>query len=388
MTASASTKIIVLIDSIKEGGGAEKNAIRLAEGLQKSEHDCLLATFYTFPDEYEYTGARVSFTENPACTLLQKALKFYRRLRSINSLIKQQQATHVIAFLEAANLSALVAQLVFRSPYKLILSVRADPRYVNWWRRQVIRFVYRRADTVVAVSRDMQRILEQEFGLTNVVTIPNPIDVDFVQAQMQKPMPSEYQFLNDLAADAKVFVNVGRLTEQKGQAALIRAFAQVHTKIKNTYLLIIGEGQKRQELEQLIIELDLTNHVLLTGHQPNIYPFLRISDCFVLASLYEGFPNVLLEAAATGLYIISTDCPTGPREIIAPDTFGQEITYPHRVSGGVLVDFNQTGNSKQMKNLYIAMLDVFDYTVTVQKAVDVTNYRLITNINSWQKVLY
>jgi hypothetical protein len=58
------------------------------------------------------------------------------------------------------------------------------------------------------------------------------------------------------------------------------------------------------------------------------------------------------------------------------------------VSGGVLVDFNQTGNSKQMKNLYIAMLDVFEYTVTVQKAVDVTNYRLITNINSWQKVLY
>jgi len=388
MTTAPSTKIIVLIDSIKEGGGAEKNAVRLAAGLQQSDRDSVLATFYTFADEYKYTESRISFDEQPATTVLKKVTKFYRRLKNIDTLITQQKASHVVAFLEAANVSALCAQLLFRGNYKLILSVRADPRQVSWWRRQVIRFGYRRANTVVAVSRDMQRILEQDFGLTNVTAIPNPVDINLVQSEMQKALPSEYHFLNNLSADTKVFVNVGRLTEQKGQAALIRAFAHVHTKLKDTYLLIIGEGQKRQELEQLIIELDLTNHVLLTGHQPNIYPFLRISDCFVLASLYEGFPNVLLEAAATGLYIISTDCPTGPREIIAPDTFGQEITYPHRVSGGVLVDFNQTGNSKQMKNLYIAMLDVFDYTVTVQKAVDVTNYRLITNINSWQKVLY
>lgn len=388
MSTTSPSKIAVVIDSINQGGGAEKNAIRLAESLLQSEGAGFLVTFYTYSNEYVYSGPRISFAEEPALTIDTKISKFFRRLRAIDKLVRDSHITHVVTFLEVANFSVLCTKLLFRTPCKLIVSVRADPRRVSWLRRQIIRYGYRYADIVVAVSRDMKRILEVDFGLTNVVAIPNPIDIEQVQKEMQKPLPSDYHFLTELPENAKVFINVGRLVDQKAQDVLIRAFAKVHIQNPNTYLLIIGEGPKRAELEQLITSLGLSGHAFLLGQQSNIYPILRVANCFVLTSKYEGFPNVLLEAAAANLYIISTDCPTGPREIIAPDTVSESVNYPLRVPGASLLpNFADTTQTEAECVLCDEMLWFCKKKIDQLHILSVSSFSPKNHLKNWQAIL-
>jgi glycosyltransferase involved in cell wall biosynthesis len=108
---------------------------------------------------------------------------------------------------------------------------------------------------------------------------------------------------------------VGRLTYQKDFSTLLRAFATVREKM-DARLVILGDGPDRRNLESLATKLDIENHVDFPGYVDNPYPYLKRADLFVLSSRYEGLPNVLIEAQICGAPIVSTDCPTGPDEIL------------------------------------------------------------------------
>jgi glycosyltransferase involved in cell wall biosynthesis len=126
------------------------------------------------------------------------------------------------------------------------------------------------------------------------------------------------------------FINVGRLTRQKGHWFLIRSFRQVVDEYPDARLFILGEGNLREKLEDLIQELDLSENVFLLGDQENVFPFLVNSDCFVFTSLWEGLPLSLIEALSVNLPVISTDCKTGPREILCPElNLDETINYPY-----------------------------------------------------------
>ena len=114
----------------------------------------------------------------------------------------------------------------------------------------------------------------------------------------------------------KWIISIGRLTYQKGFDILLSAFQRIAYKYPDWQLLILGEGELRLELENLRDKLGLTYQVFLPGLLDNPFPFLKQSKLFVLSSRFEGFGNVLIEAMACGLPVISTDCPSGPREII------------------------------------------------------------------------
>ena len=113
-----------------------------------------------------------------------------------------------------------------------------------------------------------------------------------------------------------VVINVARLEEQKGQEYLIRSFVRIKKEIPLTKLVILGEGHLEHKLRDLAKGLGLEQDVVFLGWQKNPFKFLAYSKVFVLSSLWEGFPNTLLEAMALGLPVISTDCPSGPNEII------------------------------------------------------------------------
>jgi len=182
-----------------------------------------------------------------------------------------------------------------------------------------IRLLYPRIDRILAVSQgvadDTVRIARLPRGAVQVIR--NPVITPELAAQAAAPCPHPW-----LAAGAvPVIVAAGRLQRQKDFPTLIRAFARVRAG-RECRLLILGEGAARPGLEALVAELGLGAEVDLAAFQSNPYPFLARAALFVLSSAWEGSPNVLTEALALGVPVVSTDCPSGPAELLDQGRFG------------------------------------------------------------------
>jgi glycosyltransferase involved in cell wall biosynthesis len=178
-----------------------------------------------------------------------------------------------------------------------------------------MKLLYRRADKVITVSRLLERDFATTYGVPaeKITTIYNPYDFDDMRQKGQLPLPEENQSFFE---SGFVFANVGRMVHQKGLWHLVKAFAQVHEKRPEAKLVMIGEDWTDGKLPALLEKLQLQESVLLTGRVRNPYQYLQRAQCYVLSSLFEGFPNALVEAMACGLPVIAADCPSGPREIL------------------------------------------------------------------------
>ena len=122
-----------------------------------------------------------------------------------------------------------------------------------------------------------------------------------------------------------VILGIGRLTQAKGFSTLIHAFSRIRENQCLARLIILGEGDERSHLEQLISELGIESEVSLPGFHQNPYFLLRNASVFVLSSLWEGLPTVLIEALACGTAIVSTNCPSGPDEILESGKYGELV---------------------------------------------------------------
>ena len=153
-------------------------------------------------------------------------------------------------------------------------------------------------------------------------------------------------------------ITVGRLTNQKGHLALIHSFQYVVKEIKNAQLIILGQGPLEDKIKEEIKKLHLEKNIKLIGYQKNPYIYMKKSTIFVLSSFYEGMPNVILEAMYCGLPIISTDCKSGPREIIEPNDYLKEETKDiSYCEFGILVPILKNSNcEKSMANAIIKLM--------------------------------
>ncbi len=324
-------RVAVVISSLKRGGGAEKVAALIAAALPDKSTEAHLITFYDDDSEYPYDGARTCFAEH---TDQSAAIKIIQRAHKIAALCRTEKIDVVISFMEEANFPVLLSKW-FGNKAAAIVSVRQDPLVYGLVYQTLMRWLYPRAKWVVAVSLRMQSDLEKKFGLKNVTTIYNPYDASKVAEQAKAEVPAAFR---ETFKKKFTFITIGRLSFQKGQWFLVRAFKEVVTKHPDARLLVVGEGELRADLEALTASLGLTDVVHFIGNQTNVYPFLKASDCFVLPSLWEGFPNTMVEALAMDLPVISTDCPTGPREILAPGVPIQEsLAYPYEAKYGILI---------------------------------------------------
>jgi glycosyltransferase involved in cell wall biosynthesis len=185
-------------------------------------------------------------------------------------------------------------------------------------KRRFLRWLYPHADLVTTISRGIALELSDLGGIPpdRIRVIPNPVDIERVTS-MGKVLPDHRWFREE----QPIVVAVGRLHRQKGFDHLVRAFAQVRRAFPSK-LVIVGEGPERHELELLIEELHLGDHVALPGFSLNPYAYMAHAAALVLSSVYEGFGNVLVEALALGVPIVSTRCPVGPEEILADGRTG------------------------------------------------------------------
>ncbi|HUF37935.1 MAG TPA: glycosyltransferase, partial [Anaerolineales bacterium] len=181
----------------------------------------------------------------------------------------------------------------------------------------------RRADGILAVSHGVAEDLALSTGLprSRIEVIYNPIVTPDLDLRASAPVVHPW-FLNGAC---RTVLAIGRLVPQKDFSTLIRAFKIVSGETPDARLVIFGEGAEKAALKRLVRELDLNEKVDLPGFVPNPYPYLAKASVFVLSSIYEGLPGVLIEALYFGIPLVATDCPSGTREILAGGQHGRLV---------------------------------------------------------------
>lgn len=185
----------------------------------------------------------------------------------------------------------------------------------RWLKIHLTKRAYRDAEAVIVVSNGEKEDLIKNFGIpaNQISVVYNPVNGEAVAKLSDEDAGIDF--------DVPMVVTAGRLVHQKGIDILLRAFRQVRN-VAASKLLILGSGEKREELISLTRSLNLSEDVIFLGMQMNPFKFMRKAAVFCLASRYEGLGNVILEAMALGVPVIVTDCPSGPSEIIAGGRYG------------------------------------------------------------------
>ena len=189
----------------------------------------------------------------------------------------------------------------------------------RWLRIAPMRRAYRDVTGVVAVSDGVKDDTEKVTHLPRqrIHVIRNPVITPRLEELASEDAPHEWLQRKPLP----VIVGMGRLTRQKGFDTLVRAFAEIQDGTPSR-LILLGEGQDREDLQELARSLRVHERFLLAGFQGNPYSWLARADLFVLSSAWEGSPNALTEALALGVPCVSTDCPSGPNEILQQGRYG------------------------------------------------------------------
>lgn len=334
--AQAKKRVLIVIGTLAIGGGAEKVAATIGSQLTARGHEVHLLSFYEAAHKYPFTGIYHTEGEPIITNRFKKLWRVPQRVWRIRRYARLHDIDVAISFLEEANFYTILAKLCGHWRLPVIVSVRNNVSKREWPFRLATRLLYPFAKSVVSVTKAVEVVLQRDFKLTNTTTIYNPLDMELIAARRTVPLPSTLT-QHFSATRRPVCISIGRLIHQKGQWHLIRAFTAVRTVHPTATLVILGEGNYRPQLEALIVDCGLSDVVSLIGNHDNVYQFLAAADIFVFSSLWEGMPNTMLEALAVGLPIISPDCVSGPREILAPDLpVTASVDYPHQTAAGTL----------------------------------------------------
>ncbi len=319
MTKKNTKKNIILYIANLRGGGAE----RVVSTLSLNMPDHIGTTVVVCNAErvfYDYKGDLVDLKPPQHLKWLYSIYPIYK-LRKIK---KERNIDAAISFIDGSNLRNIYSQILYDHKSKVVISVRNFPsKRKNQLRNGWIKLFYNRADLIVAVSRRIKQDLVDNFGIERdkVRVIYNPCNIERIK-NLSKEKTTKKEDISIFKENCPVIVNLAnfKTNGQKGQQHLIRAFKIVQDEYPDAKMIFIGRGKLENYAKRLTEELDLSSNVYFLGFQDNPFKFLAKSDIFVLSSLFEGLPNTMLEAMACDLPIVSTDCPSGPREILAPDT--------------------------------------------------------------------
>lgn len=319
MSAPAPETLAVLL-SFSGAGGVERMVTRLIRGFLAHGYPVDLVTVRT---EGPHLGElpegvrHVPLAGGHNLLALPALVGYLRRHRPVALLAAKDRAGRVAVLARA--LSGVPTRLVLRLGTHLSTALAdksALDRGLRYW---PIRWIYPRVDQIVAVSQGVAQDIARTARVPpeRIRVIPNPVIIPELEPLAAQPLGHPWF----QPTEPPVILAAGRLQRQKDFPTLIRAFARVSLETP-CRLVILGEGRGRAGLEGLIEALGLRGRVQLAGFQPNPYPFLARARLFVLSSAWEGSPNVLTEAMALGTPVVSTDCPSGPHELLAGGRFG------------------------------------------------------------------
>lgn len=305
---SSEAKIMLVIPRMTNGG-AERVMATLANELSQRNYSVRIITltsdesFYALSPDVEIYSANYQIEKYNIWR--RNADIIMNGVKSIGFLYKQTKNWNpdtMIAFLTPTIILSVIMKIVF-SKIQLIVSERNEPRRRNLPTRIITKYLYPIADYIVCQSKEVATFFPQ-YAQSKIKVIENPIN----EEALPDTLPTERR---------KAIVGVGRLFEQKNFSLLIDSFSEVTNLFPEYELEIYGEGPLRKVLQKKIESLGLEDKIELMGVKKNVMRYVADAELFVMSSNYEGFPNALVEAMASGLPVISTDFSTGvAREIV------------------------------------------------------------------------
>nr|WP_299244830.1 glycosyltransferase family 4 protein [uncultured Halomonas sp.] len=296
-----------------QGGGAERVAALLCNHWARQGHEVTLMPTFSGRGECLYTleeDVCLTYLADKVGTTRQTPLNRIKRLASLRRFVRESSPDVIVSFLPHVNVATLLATAGLNIP--IVVSERTYPpaKSVGKVLEFVRKFAYPHASAVVMQTEQGREWLAHECPSANGKVIANPVVF---------PLPVSEPFIRPeevVGRERQVLLGVGRLEEEKGFTKLIEAFAKLADSFPNWDLVILGEGKNRECLETQRSSLGLEHRVHLPGRAGNMADWYQYASLYVMNSRFEGFPNSLAEAMAYGLPVVSSDCDTGPRDII------------------------------------------------------------------------
>ncbi|MGC8979219.1 glycosyltransferase [Caldisericum sp.] len=306
-----------------EGGGAERVVVNLISKFAENDfviHLLLASAKGPYIREIPSKVRIFNFKASHLLFSLPKLIQY----------LKAEKPDVLLSSLSHANIVAIVAKNISKDDAKLIIREDNTPSQERKNNHSLkvklipllVKNYYPMADFVVAVSEGVKD------DLVNFVKVPsekvkviyNPVISPELFEKAREPVDHPWF----ISKEHPVILGVGRLTKQKDFPTLLKAFALVRKEV-DARLVILGEGKERQNLEKLAKELGISEYVWMPGFVDNPYKYMSKASVFVLSSIYEGLANVLIEALALGVPVVSTDCPSGPREVLEDGKYGKLV---------------------------------------------------------------
>lgn len=357
-------KLIIFMPSI-EGGGVEKNLFIISNYLSSKLKNVHLITisknFNNFFKNIKIINPSSNFWNN-----FNRGTKYIVCLMILIRVIFKDKNYVVFAF--QANLyCTIICKLL---GIKIIARPNSSPSGLS--KNFIKKFMYKKllklTDSIIVNSLDFQREFTKMFNVKSVC-IYNPLNKKEVISKSKKYL--NFSFFKNKSRQLNI-INVARFTDQKDHLTLLKAVNLIKNKI-NFRLLIVGRGVNKIKMLNFINENGLQKKVKIINFQNNPYKYIGRSNLFVLSSKFEGLPNVLLEAVALKKFIISSNCPTGPREILMNGKGGElfKVGDHKALSQKIMSFFNNKNRFKKKINHSFKSLHRFDYYLNLEKYLNV-----------------
>lgn len=303
-------KVAFLINSL-ETGGAERVVSNILNTFVDN-YECYLILIHNYQFyELDIRVKIISLEESKDLIGFVKLSRLPILAYKLSKIIKEYKFDKLVSFLTRANYINILSNIFIK--HQAIINERAMPSLQYQYglngtiNRFLIKALYPKAYLCLSNSHGNMIDLKDNFNVTKVSYIHNPFNLEMVKNMSNQDVEIEKKEFT--------FVTIGRLDDGKNHRLIIDALKDV-----DADLWIIGDGELRDEIQEYIKFYNLDKKVHLLGKKENPFAYISKADCFIFASNHEGFPNVLVEALACGLPIISTDCKSGPREILAPNS--------------------------------------------------------------------
>jgi len=322
-------KNILILCTTMQKGGAERVISLLLKELENERN--IKVHFMMMEEGIDYdlpNSITPIILSNSKKSGVQKLIELPFVAWKLKKYIKENDIITVMSFLYRPNYINILAK-IFGSSHRSIINIRSTTsRYKNEGflgkiNLFLINNLYDKADLIISNSKGVDEDLKSLMNITtNTKVINNPVDIEYINSK--KDICEDIDF--DFKENKKYIISVGRLIPLKKNMDLIKVFFELQKNDDSLELIFLGDGILKEELKAECTKLGVKEQVHFLGNVKNPFYYLSKSDLFVLNSEIEGFPNVLVEAMACGLPVISSDCKSGPREILEDEKYG--LLYP------------------------------------------------------------